>query len=351
MSPTERKTPYNKLTHQLVIYSAYTFLSFVLSLCLSLTNCSRLCCTPAPAGALTVNIKFNNRKLTKHVILFLLVFGHIFQLTTEQVPYYLVISETCVVVFFKSVALDFPQQDCKDENPLVLKQDTETFPAHEESDHSDLEPSSDQLLSQNPLDTDQDESKESYRNKSEQIVSGLKVQNHKTAHLCSTCGKKCNKMEKLNRHEQIHTGEKPRSCSICGKRFSQKSHSKQHMPVHTGEKLHSCGTCGKRFSRKSVLTRHMLIHTGEKQHSCRICGNGFSRKEHLNRHMEFHTNEKQYSCSTRGKRFNVKSNLNIHMRIRKGKNIYSQRAVEETHVRNHTCGKQFSSSVQLKMHI
>ncbi|CAI5678171.1 unnamed protein product [Oreochromis niloticus] len=245
--------------------------------------------------------------------------------------------------------IDFPQQDCKDENPLVLKQDTETFPAHEESDHSDLEPSSDQLLSQNPLDTDQDESKESYRNKSEQIVSGLKVQNHKTAHLCSTCGKKCNKMEKLNRHEQIHTGEKPRSCSICGKRFSQKSHSKQHMPVHTGEKLHSCGTCGKRFSRKSVLTRHMLIHTGEKQHSCRICGNGFSRKEHLNRHMEFHTNEKQYSCSTRGKRFNVKSNLNIHMRIRKGKNIYSQRAVEETHVRNHTCGKQFSSSVQLKM--
>ncbi|XP_026005746.1 putative uncharacterized protein DDB_G0287113, partial [Astatotilapia calliptera] len=46
--------------------------------------------------------------------------------------------------------MNFPQQDCKDKNPLVLKQKTETFPAFpEESDHSDPEPSNEQLLSQN----------------------------------------------------------------------------------------------------------------------------------------------------------------------------------------------------------
>ncbi|KAL3988974.1 hypothetical protein ACER0C_013292 [Sarotherodon galilaeus] len=64
--------------------------------------------------------------------------------------------------------------------PLVRKQ--EAFPAHEENDHSEPEPSSDQLLSHNSPDTDQEENKDdnSHRKKSDQVVAGLRVQNSKT---------------------------------------------------------------------------------------------------------------------------------------------------------------------------
>uniref|UniRef100_A0AAZ1XPD9 C2H2-type domain-containing protein n=1 Tax=Oreochromis aureus TaxID=47969 RepID=A0AAZ1XPD9_OREAU len=247
----------------------------------------------------------------------------------------------------KLTTVDLPQHDCKDEggltdqqvcnpknnssldqeDPSQIKgeqeklgitqdgkpQETGTFPAHKESDHSEPGPSSDQLLSHNSPDTDQDERKDdnSHSIKSAQIVSGLTVQNSKTAHLCSTCGKKFKTKSKLNQHIQTH--KRPHSCGTCGKRFSCMSHVNRHMQSHTGEKPHSCSTCGKRFHCNSDLTRHIKTHTGEKPYSCSTCGKRFIRKRHLKIHMEYHagekthTGEKPYSCSTCGKRFYLKS--------------------------------------------
>ncbi|XP_026005042.1 zinc finger protein 260-like [Astatotilapia calliptera] len=314
--------------------------------------------------------------------------------------------------------IDFPQHDCKEQEdllqikgeqeelstteegkPFVRKQETQTFPARKESDQGEPDLSSDQLLSHNSPDTDQDESKDDnlHRNRLEEIISELPVQNSKTVHLCGTCGKIFKRMENLNRHVKIHTGEKPHCCSTCGKRFTLKAYLTEHMKIHTGEKPHccttcgksfsqkgqlnshmrihtsekpyfcsicgerfnvvtnlkihmkihtsekphSCSTCGKRFSRKSHLTRHIQIHTGEKPHSCSTCGKRYNRKEHLKMHMEYHTGEKPHSCSTCGKRFNRKDHLKTHMECHTG---------EKPHCCN-TCGKKFSSSVQLKMHI
>ncbi|XP_063318174.1 zinc finger protein 239-like [Pelmatolapia mariae] len=227
--------------------------------------------------------------------------------------------------------------------PLVRKQETGTFPACKESDHSEPGPSSDQLLSHNSPDTDQDERKDdkSDRNKSEQIVSGLSVQNSKTVHLCGTCGKKFNTKKNLNRHMQIHKGEKPHSCGTCGKRFSCMSHVNRHMQSHTGEKPHICSTCGKRFHCISDLTRHIKTHTGEKPYPCSTRGKRFTRKGHLKIHMEYHAGEKQYSCSTCGKRFNVKSSLKSHITIHTGEKPYSCS----------TCGERFRLNIQLKRHM
>uniref|UniRef100_A0A3Q2W584 C2H2-type domain-containing protein n=1 Tax=Haplochromis burtoni TaxID=8153 RepID=A0A3Q2W584_HAPBU len=142
------------------------------------------------------------------------------------------------------------------------------------------EPSSDQLLSHNSPDTHQEENKDgnSHRKKSDQVVAGLRVQNSKTVHLCSTCGKKFNRMENLKQHMQIHTGEKTHSCSTCWKNFTLKTHLNEHMRIHTGDKPHSCSTCGKRFSLAANLRAHITIHTGEKTYSCSTCGKGFNHK-------------------------------------------------------------------------
>ncbi|XP_042073119.1 zinc finger protein 771 isoform X2 [Haplochromis burtoni] len=198
--------------------------------------------------------------------------------------------------------------------PLVQKQETGTFSACKESDHSEPGPSSDQLLSHNSPHTDQDERKDdnSHSIQSAQIVSGLTVQNSKTAHLCSTYGKKFNSKPNLNQHIQIHKGGKPHSCSTCGKRFHYNSDLTRHIKTHTGEKQYSCSTCGKRFNLKSSLESHITTHTGEKPYTCSTYGERVRLNTQLKGHMQIHTGEKPYSCSTCGERFRLNLQLKRH---------------------------------------
>jgi len=59
------------------------------------------------------------------------------------------------------------------------------------------------------------------------IVAARAVDNRR--HECIYCGKKFPTPSKLNRHELIHTGEKPFPCPICSKGFTQYSHLKNHL--------------------------------------------------------------------------------------------------------------------------
>ncbi|XP_035516302.1 zinc finger protein 37-like [Morone saxatilis] len=212
----------------------------------------------------------------------------------------------------------------------------------------------------------------------------LKKPKEKIEYHCSVCGKEFPHAYKLERHELIHTGERPYCCSICGRGFNQKGNLKTHYKVHLGRKgavdfddevnpiaselseyLKSlpgesrirsslrCLECGKECESQSALqAHHITTHSetaGESdavEHStsqllfCRRCGIQFNEKEKLEEHMKTHVKEKRYSCPDCGKRFINESYIQIHQRIHTGEKPFlcSQ------------CGRGFHTASSLKLH-
>ncbi|KAJ8015576.1 hypothetical protein DPEC_G00027550 [Dallia pectoralis] len=103
---------------------------------------------------------------------------------------------------------------------------------------------------------------------------------------CEMCGKVFISRRDRERHNRMHSGEKPFSCPHCHRSFSDRANMCKHMLIHSGVKPYICPDCGKGFSEKGNLRRHRgMIHGSIPKAHCKDCPKSYVEKSGLDRHI------------------------------------------------------------------
>ncbi|KAH9813757.1 zinc finger protein 37 [Melampsora americana] len=136
---------------------------------------------------------------------------------------------------------------------------------------------------------------------------------------CPGNGKSFNQRQKVMRHLQSHTGDRPFECEVCEKRFGEMATLVQHRRTHTNEKPYTCTYegCNKSFALQSALTIHKRTHTGDKPFKCTIegCKASFSESSNLSKHLKTHSGLKNFECQVCKKKFGRSDQLFRHMNV------------------------------------
>ncbi|KAE8233166.1 hypothetical protein CF326_g1795 [Tilletia indica] len=137
---------------------------------------------------------------------------------------------------------------------------------------------------------------------------------------CDRNGRVFTQRQKLCRHLQSHTGDRPHQCHICQKRFTETMTLSQHIrAAHTTERPYKCDFpgCNKAFSVAGSLTIHKRTHSGEKPFKCPFegCDKAFAESSNLSKHVRVHTGARPFICPECGHGFARPDGLERHKKV------------------------------------
>ncbi|XP_035910985.1 zinc finger protein 497-like [Anopheles stephensi] len=170
---------------------------------------------------------------------------------------------------------------------------------------------------------------------------------------CQYCDRVFGTRARLERHERVHTGERPYACHLCPKTFIHSGQLATHISRHNNERGHLCAQCGKAFLSKAMLRQHQESHEThstrkvsttykmrprpcqyagcnhlartyhayylhrlrhEMAHRCDVCGRRFARDCEMRRHRRiYHSSEHPFKCEQCSKTFLSSQSYREHM--------------------------------------
>ncbi|CAB3359973.1 Hypothetical predicted protein [Cloeon dipterum] len=169
---------------------------------------------------------------------------------------------------------------------------------------------------------------------------------------CNKCDKSFKHRQLLQRHQLVHTEERPYVCTVCTMSFKTKPNLTSHMIIHTGEKKFFCDRCGQQFAHKTSLVLHHRWHNGEKPYQCKYCKKAFSQNGNLREHMRIHTGEKPFFCNFCGRRFTTSSQFKLHIKRHTDTwKCHVRRHKGEKPYACHYCQRGFTEHWALRKHL
>lgn len=107
---------------------------------------------------------------------------------------------------------------------------------------------------------------------------------------CNVCDFVTTKPHYLEQHQRNHMDDSQKlPCSYCGKRFVDQSQKEKHEMIHTGERPFRCTACEQAFKTRVEMREHYIkAHTNDRPFLCEICRDAFADRwqyrNHLNKH-------------------------------------------------------------------